>query len=187
MIQRLTVLGLLLGGCSINPGQSIRADAEMVRRESTWEVLQARGDTFGAVGDTTRAEQYYAAALTAGGNAATLVRRLIRVCVRDQRYRAAFVYADDYLRRHPTDHAVRFAHATIASAIGDTELAHTELTQLTRATPNDPEVHFALAVLLRDDFADLPQARRHFSRYLALAPQGVNASQARAAAEEGPP
>jgi Flp pilus assembly protein TadD len=174
------LLGLSCGvGCAGNAGQAIRADAEVVRRESTPNVLLHRGDAFAAVGDSTRAEQYYAAALAAGGDQHSLVRRLVRVCVSGQRYRAALAYADDYLLHHPSDHEVRFARATISVGVGETEQAHADLTELVKVEPNNPAVHFALGVLLRDDLADLPEARVHFARYLALAPNGSNAAEAR--------
>jgi len=184
MREMFAIALLCLGGgsgCAVSAGDSIRANAEIVRRESTPKVLLHRGEGFAAVGDSTRAEQYYAAALAAGGDPPLLVRRLMRVCVSGQRYRAALAYADDYLLRCPADHEVRFARATIAVAIGETEQARADLTELAEAVPNNPDVHFALAVLLRDDLAELPEAREHFERYLLLAPNGSNAAQARAA------
>ena len=190
MIRKLILTLCLLAAptaCAGSARDALRADADIVRRESTPEILLQRGDGFAAVGDATRAEQYYAAALAAGGAPQRLVRRLIRVCVGDQRYRAALAYAGDYLRRHPRDDEVRFARATIAAGVGETELARADLTRLAASAPNNAEVHFALAVLLRDDFSDLPRARAHFARYLALAPRGSNAAQARAAAEDEQP
>ncbi|HET7538721.1 MAG TPA: hypothetical protein VFK05_02580 [Polyangiaceae bacterium] len=171
-------------GCVTRAGHAIRADAEVVRRESTPEVLLHRGEGFAAVGDSTRAEEYYAAALAGGGDPQLLVRRLIRVCVSGQRFRAALAYADDYLLRRPSDHEVRFARATIAGAVGEIEQAYADLIELAEAVPDNPDVHFALAVLLRDDLVDLPEARAHFARYLALAPNGSNAAQARLAVEQ---
>lgn len=172
---------LLFGsGCAATTAQSLRADAEVVRKESTPDVLLRKGDAFAAVGDSTRAEQYFAAALAAGGNAQLLVRRLIRVCVADQRYRAALAYAEDYLRNHPQDYQIRFARATLAAGVGEIEIARDDLNLLVRATPNNPDVHFALAVLLRDEFRDLPLARAHFATYMKLAPRGANTEQARA-------
>ncbi|HEY5956478.1 MAG TPA: tetratricopeptide repeat protein [Polyangiaceae bacterium] len=169
-------------GCAATAAQSLRRDAEVVQKESTPEVLLRKGDAFAAVGDTTRAEQYFASAQAAGGEPHLLVRRLIRVCVADQRYRAALVYAEDYLRKHPLDDEVRFARATLAVGVGEPRLARDDLNRLVEATPRNPEVHFALAVLLRDEFGDLPAARRHFANYLALAPHGRNREQAQASA-----
>jgi len=188
MIERIAVFLLLLSfgaGCGRSAGESIRANAEVVRRESTPEVLLHRGEGFAAVGDSTRAEQYYAASLAAGGDPPLLSRRLISVCVMGQRYRAALGYADDYLLRNPSDHEVRFARATIAVAVGETELARADLSELATAQPNNPDVHFALAMLLRDDLAELPEAREHFARYLSLAPNGAKAAQARDAVRQG--
>lgn len=172
---------LLFGsGCAATTAQSLRADAEVVRKESTPDVLLRKGDAFAAVGDSTRAEQYFAAALAAGGDARILVRRLVRVCVSDQRYRAALAYAEDYLRHSPHDYDVRFARATLAAGVGEIEVARDDLNLIVKAMPNNPDVHFALAVLLRDEFGDLPQARAHFLAYTRLAPRGPNSEQARA-------
>src|SRR5438105_3477057 len=60
-----------------------------IRSESSLKQLIERGEASAAIGDMTRAEQYFVAALKAGGNERGLVQRLLVVCVADQRYPVA--------------------------------------------------------------------------------------------------
>jgi Tfp pilus assembly protein PilF len=158
----------------------------VVERETCVPRLVARGDTYAGVGDMTRAEQYYATALAAGGDPAELVRKLIRVCVTDRRYRAAIVYAEDYLRKHPDDTDVRFALATLYVAVEDVEAARDGLVHVLADRPADADAHFARATLLQGgQDGDAAVAEDHYRRYLELAPHGRNAAAARAALRAG--
>jgi predicted Zn-dependent protease len=145
---------VVLAGCGASAAPSLKANALMVQRESTPDILMGRGDAFASVGDSTRAEQYFAAALAGGGDSSQLTRRLIRVCVSDQRFHSAILYAENHLRRFPSDYAVRFVLATVLAGIGDTAAAQQNLELLARETPEDADVHFALAVLLRESGHD---------------------------------
>lgn len=174
------VLSLLaLGGCATTAGDTIRTNAAMVKAESTPDKLLERGDAYASVNDMTRAEQYYAASLAAQGNPALLVRRLIRACVSDQRYRVAIDYAENYLRKAPTDNEVRFALATMQGAIGDAPSARDNFEKVLRQTPNDADAHFAVGLLLRDGLKDPFAADKHFRDYLRISPGGPNAEQAK--------
>ncbi len=176
----LVAASAALSGCGATATQSLKANAQIVQRESTPELLTTRGDAYAAVGDTTRAEQYFAAALSVGGDASVLTRRLIRVCVADQRFHVALLYAENHLRRDPDDHPVRFALATILAGIGETDRAQQHLELLEIAAPQDADVHFALAVLLHEGGHDALRADKEFRLYLHYAPGGVNAAQAHA-------
>jgi tetratricopeptide (TPR) repeat protein len=182
MKRRLLVLAALMSCASAcaSSGGEVRANARVVQGESTPARLLQQGDLYAAVGDTTRAEQYFAAALDAGGPDALLVRRLIRVCVSDHRFRAALEYASDHLRRHPDDCQVRFARAAIEVAIDDAQAAKTDLEAILEREPNDANAHFALATVLRDKLDDAQAADLHFRRYLQSLPRGSNAEEARA-------
>ncbi len=173
-------LASVVGGCASTGADTLKANVGVVQRESTPERLVEKGDAFAAVGDTTRAEQYFAAALAAGGDPSLVARRLIRVCVADRRYHAAIMYAEDHLRRRPDDREVRFAIATLLAGVGNPAAARQHLEQLVLASPDDADVHFALAVLLRESAHDLAGADRHFREYLQLSPGGADAPQARA-------
>jgi Tfp pilus assembly protein PilF len=176
----------MTAGCSATTGDAVEAQAKVVERETSVPNLVARGDTFASVGDMTRAEQYYATALAAGGDHAELVRKIIRVCVADRRYREAIVYAEDYLRKHPDDTAVRFALATLSLAVEDTDAARDALERVLTDSPSDADAHFAMATLLQGgEESDAAGAELHYRRYLELAPRGRSAAAARAALRAG--
>jgi hypothetical protein len=120
MLQLFALLVTVpFAGCATGIGEQVRADAEVVRRDSTPEKLTAKGDVAAAVGDLTRAEQYFSAALAAGGDSALLTRRLLRVCVRDHRYQMAAGYAEDHLRHYPDDVDVRRVLVSIQKGLSD--------------------------------------------------------------------
>ena len=121
-----------------------------VRHEATAPRLQARGDAAAAMGDMTRAEQYFVAALAAGGDPRVLTRRLLVVCVADERYPAAASYGEDYLRTPPRGHR--------GPLRGRDGLHRPRRQSSTRATnshecsssaPDLADAHYALATVLR--------------------------------------
>ena len=67
-----------------------------------------RGKAFAEINDTTRAEQYFAAAIAAGADERQVIPLLLTVCAQDGRYRVAIQYAEAYLKGHPKDLRVRF-------------------------------------------------------------------------------
>lgn len=150
-----------------------------MRDEQSIEKLVDRGRAFAAVGDSTRAEEYLAAALQRGARPERVMPVLLSVCVRDGRYRSAIFYAENHLRAHPSDVATRFVLGTLYAAIGEAPRAKEHLTRVVEATPNEARAHYALAVLMRDQ-QDPIGADRHFREYLRLAPEGAHAEEARA-------
>jgi tetratricopeptide (TPR) repeat protein len=165
-------------GCAA-PQSKMQRGVEIMQAESTPEQLAGRGDSFASVGDMTRAEQYFVAALRSGGEPARLVRRLIAVCVADGRYPVALEYADEYLRKHPADLDVRYAAATLRVAIGDEKRARQELGLVLAGKPGFGEAHYVLAQLDRGN-GDIMAADAEFRAYLAVAPEGEHAEVARA-------
>ena len=171
---------LLLGtGCASSALSQQREQAAL-RKESTAHVLIEHGDAAAAIGDMTRAEQYFVAALKAGGDEPEIVRRLLVVCVADQRYPAAAEYAEQYLRRHPLDVDLRFATASIQIAVGETGRARELLDAVLKERPNWAEAHYALAGLMRSQGEPLALADQHDLQYLKLNPRGSLADTARA-------
>ena len=165
-------------GCAA-PQSKMQRGVEVMQVESAPDQLAARGDAFASVGDMTRAEQYFAAALRSGGEPARLVRRLIAVCASDGRYPVALEYADDYLRKHPADVDVRFAAATLRVALGDEKRAREELAQVLAAKPDFGDAHYTLA-LLDKGTGDVMAADAQFRAYLAASPNGEHVEVARA-------
>lgn len=164
-------------GCATAQSKMQRG-VEILQAESAPDQLAGRGDAYAAVGDMTRAEQYFAAALRSGGEPARLVRRLIAVCAADSRYPVALEYADDYLRRHPSDVDVRFAAATLRIAIGDEKRAREELALVLSARPGFGDAHYTLALLDKGN-GDVMAADAQFRAYLAAAPNGDHVEIAR--------
>lgn len=151
-----------------------------MKSEETQEKLIDRGKAFASIGDTTRAEQYFAAALGQEKNEAAILPLLLAVCVSDGRYRVAIEYAEQYLRRHPNDVRVRFVLGTMYEAVGESEAARSNLETVVGAEPEDAEAQYALAVLLRDGDHDPVAADPHFREYLRLSPRGAHAEAAQA-------
>ncbi|MBX3204925.1 MAG: tetratricopeptide repeat protein [Labilithrix sp.] len=175
-VAALVVLAAV-AGCA--PAESkLDRGLETMRRESTPTELSARGEAFAALGDMTRAEQYFVAALKAGGEPGALVRRLVAVCVADGRYPVAIEYAEDYLRNHPRDVDVRYVTGTLRAALGDASGAKEELRAVLAAKPNLADAHYALAQIARTE-GDVMGADAAFRQYLRLEPAGRHAEAAR--------
>ena len=164
-------------GCAA-PQSKMQSGVEAMKAESSPEQLAARGDAYAAVGDMTRAEQYFAAAMRSGGEPARLVRRLVAVCAADSRYPVALEYADDYLRKHPADVDVRFAAATLRVAVGDEARARQEIAMVLAAKPGFGDAHSTLALLEKSN-GDPMAADAQFRAYLAASPNGEHVEVAR--------
>lgn len=173
--------------CAATPQEAVQEKLKSMESERTPERLLARGHGFAAVGDTTRAEQYFAEALEAGADERTVMPLLIEVCVSDGRYRAAIEYARPYAERHPQDVRMRFVLGTLLQAVGESKAARAEFEVVVKRDPSQADAHFALAILLRDDMNDAPGAENEFREYLRLAPQGPHAEEARASLTKAVP
>lgn len=169
-----------LGGCAGNPGDKAVARIKVVETEETPDKLLARGRGFAAVGDLSRAEQYFAMALERGADPAVALPLLMRVCAAEKRYRAAIDYAEPQLKRHPDDDRLRFVVASFYMTIGETSAAREQLGRIVAQRPDFAAPHFALGVLLRDDIGDPVSADTQFREYLRLEPRGAHAEEARA-------
>ena len=181
----LSLLAFVLGaalcaGCAKTPQQKANQDMEAIRRETTPERLQARGDAAASGGDLTRAEQYFVAALKSGGDERVLTKRLLVVCISDGRYPAAASYGEDYLRRHPGDTEVRYAVSTVYIGLGDLPRARDGLLRVVADRPDIADAHYALASVLRDTGESLLDADTQFREYIRLSPDGEYAEAARA-------
>jgi tetratricopeptide (TPR) repeat protein len=141
--------------------------------------LFEKGRLLANTGDHVAAEQFLVAALRRGYPEEACVRELVRVCVAGGRMDSALTHAEPYLERHPEDFRLRQVVASVYLALGDIAQARGELERVIEVEPAVPEAQFLMAVLLRDDFSDPESARLHFANYLALAPNGDHASEAR--------
>jgi tetratricopeptide (TPR) repeat protein len=175
------VAALLLVGCSgpTRTGRDVKADLQKIEDEETPEKLFARGQAFAKVGDGTRAEQYFAAALDRGADPSKVLPVLIRVCVSDERYRVALAYGERWLVRRPDDAKLRFVVGSLYASIGEIDEAKKHLELTVAALPDNADVHYALAVIYRDDSSDPVAADKHFREYLRLEPAGPHAEEAK--------
>jgi tetratricopeptide (TPR) repeat protein len=167
--------------CASSPEQRLKTDVHAFQQEQTYLKLTARGRAFAAIGDTTRAREYFDAALEAGGDDRVLTPLLLSVCVRDGRYRLAIEYAERHVRRHPRDARMRFVLGTLRAGVGESADAEADLARVISVTPDNSDAHYALAVLLRDQRGDLIGADQHFRAYLALQPEGEHSEEAKSA------
>lgn len=182
MTTRLVlILGSMLftvGGCARNPNVVTEERLQVVERQRQPQRLVAHAKGFIRIGDYTRAEQYLNAALENGGSESEIVPLLLSICVKDRRYRSAVEYAENYLRRHPREHRLRFVVATLYVGLGENDRARKQLERVIAQDPKHAEAHYALAVLFRDQLMSFGKADEHFRQYLALDPRGEHAEEA---------
>jgi tetratricopeptide (TPR) repeat protein len=144
--------------------------------------LFAEGLAAKAAGDVARAEQYFAAALERGYPIAEVMPALLSASIGADRFDSALYYAHAHLINNPKDVALRYLVASLHLAVGQNARAREQLELLTEVSPQHPQAHYLLAILARDDRHDASNARRaaqEFTRYLALAPDGRHAAEAR--------
>ena len=137
-------------------------------------------------GDTLRAEQYALLALRQGYPEQRVIVPLVQACLASSRLRAALVYAEPFLRRHPDHVRLRYLVAAVHLGLGHAAVARRELNRVSARRPELPDPHYLNGVIARDGFGDPAETRRRFERYLALAPDGVHAPEVRAWLSEQP-
>lgn len=173
-----SIAGLGCGGTGAT-GAQVASQVKAAKEEQRPEKLMERGLAFAAVSDHTRAEQYLSAALEAGAPPEKVLPPLLRACVAENRFRAALSYAEPHLTKHPDDSRLRFVVASLHASVGDFPAALAHLERVAKTRPDYAEVHYAIAVLLRDDIGDAARADTHFREYLRLEPEGAHAAEAR--------
>lgn len=178
-ILLVAVLASALPACAASARPSGRPAAGTHPSVPTVPELVDRGRAFAGVGDLTRAEQYFSAAIAAGADPRRTMPLLVHTCIRAGRYRVASDYVAQELRRDPEDLRLRRLHGLLEAATGNREVAFREYKFVLDRSPEDSEGHFAMAVLLRDSLDDAAAADEHFRTYLLLAPDGVHAAEAR--------
>ncbi len=164
--------------CASTPAEKTQVNLQTFETEQSPERLFERGKGFAMVGDSTRAEEYFAAAIEKGGDSKAIIPRLLEVCIRDGRYRVAVDYAENHLGKHPEDVETRFVLGTLYAALGDSQKAQTQVGAVIKARPDESKAHYALAVILKDS-GDLVGSDREFREYLRLEPNGPHAEEAR--------
>ena len=175
----LTTAALVLA-CAPSRTEKVADMHRTVEKERAPEKLVERGKMFMAVGDLTRACQYFSAALDEGAEEHEVLPLLLEAHIKSSRYRDAITIGKRYLQRRPSDYKLRFLVGTLYAAIGESAQARTEFQQVLVTHPKHAQAHYALAVILRDSENDWVRADYHFRQYLKLEPEGQHAEEARA-------
>ncbi len=177
-VASLVFAAVATSACATSQGDVAHGQLKTLARETRWQELYERGRAFAAVGDFTRAEEYFASALESGGESQKLIPLLLYCCMQDGRYLLAAQYAEEHLRKHPGDYRTRFVLGSIYAGLGEAAPAERELKRVVEMKPLEAEAHFALAKILRDNKKGFGEADRHFREYLRLSPKGMHAGEA---------
>jgi tetratricopeptide (TPR) repeat protein len=170
-----------LVGCSA-PERKPTGFAQLPLKDAN--LLLARGKAYSELGDFTRAEQYFEAALAAGGKSSVIIPQLIKACVASGDLRLASDYAETELSRHPNDAHLRFLTGALYASTGNRSIARDHLVQAANELPNDADVQFSVAAFFRDDLNDRVGSDPYFREYLRISPKGDRAEEARASLME---
>ncbi len=174
----------LVGCGGATESQPSQADLEDPIRQTPGETLFNQGARLANAGDMVRAEQYIAAAISRGYDEARAMPALMRVCVAASRVRAALAYAEPYLLRHPEDWRLRYVVGSLYHGLRDGTRAKDALERVINEQPTQPDPHFALGIVFKDDLNNRDAARRMFTHYIELTreldPLPVKVAQARA-------
>jgi len=174
-------LGIAAVGC----GAAAKQDALTPKQQlQDPQILIARGKAYAEIGDYVRAEQYFAAAIAAGGEQKEVLPPLLKACVASGNVRLASEYAESALANSPNDGHLRFLTGALHASVGNKLAAKTHLVRAATDLPKDPDVQFAVATFFRDSMADRVEADPYFREYLKLAPGGQHAEEARASLME---
>lgn len=176
-------LGLLLvvltSACATTSHGGGASGPPQVLDDRTPEALFQRGLEAQRTGDGTRAEQYYGAALARGYPVDKAFPALLNVCLVSDRYDTALYYARARLLQEPNNWHLRYLAATLALAAGQEERALEEIQRLIDERPKRPEPHYLMGIVARDHLRDKKLAVSSFNQYLAMAPAGTHAAEAR--------
>jgi hypothetical protein len=164
-------------GCGATATRSAKAAGASPLKDP--DLLVERGEVFAAHGDFTRAQQYFAAAITAGGKSSAILPHLLKACIASGDLRLASEYAENELARSPDDAHLRFLTGALAAQIGNRPAARDHLVLAAKQLKTDAGVQFSVATFFRDDMQDRVEADPYFRDYLRLAPKGEHAAEAR--------
>ncbi len=168
-------------GCVSKAKESkVAHDVRVIHEENAPGRLFEKAKQFHSIGDLNRAEQYYSAAMQQGYPENAVLPLLLRVCIQANRFQVAIDYAEPALKKNPGDHRLRLVVASLYSAIGQPAKAREHYQTVLATAPDDATAHYALGVLLRDEFDDRVGADEHFRAYLRLEPDGPHVEEAKA-------
>jgi tetratricopeptide (TPR) repeat protein len=158
----------------------VNADGSAAAPGPSGAELLRMADMLADGGDEVRAGQYLVAAQARGVPDRQVIGRLLKLDAAGGQYRLGIEHAEGYLQSHPSDAGVHQCLASFYLAIGATAEAAREYTRVLEQRPDNAEAHFALATLLRDAGIERGRTDVHYRAYIALAPHGRHADEARA-------
>ena len=136
-------------------------------------------EAFAENGDFTRAQQYYSAALAAGGKPSAILPKLLKACIASGDLRLATEYAEQELSRNPEDSNLQYVTGALYAQIGNRPAARKHLVEAAAKMKQNAKVQYSVATFFRDDMGDRAEADPYFREYLRLAPTGEHAAEAR--------
>lgn len=170
---------------------SCAAPAATMRPESqhtlTGDQLLAIAEVAERGGDHLRAQQYLQTALNIGVDPERVLPQLLHLYIADGQYRLAIDMLQHQLRTHPQQSRLRLLLADLYAATQLTAAAVDEYERVLTAAPDSARAHYALATLLHDAGYERARADQHFRAYLASAPTGPHADEARSLLLEAMP
>lgn len=164
-------------GCGTTLNKTTKATATSPLKDPS--ALAEQGEAYAANGDFTRAQQYYAAAIAAGGKSKAILPQLLKACIAAGDLRLATEYAETELSRDPEDAHLRFLTGALQAQVGNRPGARSHLVQAAKELQKDADVQFSVATFFRDDMNDRIEADPYFREYLRLSPKGEHAAEAR--------
>ncbi|MBS2015300.1 MAG: hypothetical protein JST00_20605 [Deltaproteobacteria bacterium] len=174
------VLFAMVAGCQRSGARADYPDGSPSESRARAAVrLVEQGRAYAEAGDSLRAQQYFSAGLKSGADETVVLPLLLRACVEERNYRYAAEVAEAALARRPADARLRFLAGAIYGSLGDTAHARVHLERAARELGTDAEVQFSVGVFFRDEASEVAIADGYFRRYLALAPSGTHADEAR--------
>ena len=142
-------------------------------------MMMQYAEAFAENGDFTRAQQYYSAALAAGGKSNVILPKLLKACIASGDLRLATEYAEQELSRNPEDSNLQYVTGALHAQIGNRPAARKHLVEAAARMKQNAKVQYSVATFFRDDMGDRAEADPYFREYLRLAPTGEHAAEAR--------
>jgi len=172
----ITLTGCLTGCAAPTSREAPRVaagEADSARRD--WV---ATGDQLMKHGDPSRAAQYYEAAYRSG--AEPVLPKLLAACVASRQYALAVEHAEAALLRDPSNVHLRGLLGSLHADTGELAKARENFELAAEEAVADADLQFTVGVFFRDDAHEPGRADPYFRAYLALAPTGAHAREARA-------
>jgi tetratricopeptide (TPR) repeat protein len=108
-------------------------------------VMVEHAEVFAENGDFTRAQQYYSAALAAGGKSSAIMPKLLKACIASGDLRLATEYAEQELSKNPDDQNLRFVTGALQAQIGNRVAARDHLVGAAAQMKPNAKVELAVA------------------------------------------